>query len=353
MADETYRPSPVRKPITTDEIESQDNGQEVLDNMAQLRAKISEDDALPTEGIKVTGKMPQEFIRALQSKKNQVEERLPRERPQSSTSTSSKLDDLLAQIKAKTNVYEKVQLPSLGKFYDGTDGPVDGIIHIRPMTGEEEQILATPRLMKRGQAIDMIFKKCMQENYNPEKFLSQDRTYLLIYLRGISYTPEYDVEIKCPFTDRTFATVIDLNSLYVDTCPPDFNIDNLEDHLPDTRFRFRYRLPRGEDEQKLKEYRDRRIKNFDLAGKADDTLQYRTAMLIEEIEGITDILEIQTLIKNLGANDLSYLRNVVNLPPFGVNTRVTIESPFAGQEFEVELPIESDFFFPRAKKKKE
>jgi len=260
----------------------------------------------------------------------------------------------MRQISSTTAIYEPIQLPSKGKFYNGEDGPTDGIIHIRPMTGEEEQILATPRFVKQGKAINMIFNRCIQgQAYNSERFLTQDRTYLLIYLRGISYTPEYDVEVKCPETDKQFATIIDLNALYVDYCPVDFTYDSLKGKLPTSGFNFTYRLSKGADEQRVSDYRERRIKMFDTAGQPDDTLLYRTALLIEEIEEISDKEEIKMLLKKLPINDVAYLRTVVNEPPFGVDTTVQIVSPFTMSEFEVELPLESNFFFPRARMEKQ
>jgi hypothetical protein len=57
-----------------------------------------------------------------------------------------------------------------------------------------------------------------------------------------------------------------------------------------------------------------------------------------------------TLLRRLPVQDVSYLRNVVNEPPFGVNTKVSITSPYSLNEFEVELPLEANFFFPRIKK---
>jgi len=140
--------------------------------------------------------------------------------------------------------------------------------------------------------------------------------------------------------------------LYVDYCAADFNPENLEDVLPTTGYRFRYRLAVGKDEQLIQEYRERRAKNFDLSGQADDTLLYRTAHLIEEVEGLTDKLEIQTLLKKLPIQDVAYLRTVVNEPPFGVDTKVNITNPYSLRDFEIELPLESNFFFPRAKRKK-
>ena len=125
---------------------------------------------------------------------------------------------------------------------------------------------------------------------------------------------------------------------------------NLEDVMPTTGFKFRYRMSRGTDEQTIQDYRERRLKGFDTAGQADDTLLYRTALLLEEIEGLADKTEIQLLLKRLPINDVAYLRNTVNNQPFGVDTDVAISCPSCFAEFSVDLPLEANFFFPRLKK---
>ena len=309
-----------------------------------------------------TGNVPPAFKKAVAASRGQDASPSPSPAPSTPARSnapqemrvtgSSKLEELIAGSSAKGNlVHEQILLPSKGRFYDGENGPADGVINIRPMTGEEEEILATPRFVKRGQAIDMIFNKCIKENYDSSNFLTQDRTYMLIYLRGISYTPEYEVEVKDPDSDQSFATSINLSELYVDYCKDDFSSDNLRDTLPVTGYNFSYRLATGKDEKSVQEYRDRRAKNFDLSGQADDTLLYRTAFMISEIEGLTDKVEIQTLLKKLPIQDVAYLRTVVNEPPFGVDTKITVNNPYTMNDFEIELPLEANFFFPRAKKK--
>jgi hypothetical protein len=375
MADDAFRPQ--RKSISQNEIENTENAEnqqgefsesaaDQLAEMQKMRNKIASDVGRDMEnpqgevGMNISGKVPEAFKQAVASKKMNTNKNTSNSNRNSQESKSEmrvtgsgRLEELIAGIGSKGNmIYEPVELPSKGKFYDGENGPVDGVIHLRPMTGEEEEILATPRFVKKGQAINMIFNRCMKENFDSSNFLTQDRTYMLIYLRGISYTPEYDVEVRDPESDQTFATTINLNDLYVDYCSADFGPENLEDILPTTEYKFRYRLAVGKDEQLIQEYRDRRAKNFDLSGQADDTLLYRTAHLIEEVEGLTDKLEIQTLLKKLPIQDVAYLRTVVNEPPFGVDTKVNITNPYSLRDFEIELPLESNFFFPRAKRKK-
>lgn len=265
-------------------------------------------------------------------------------------SMSNKLQEMLEEMKPISSNYEEITLPSLGKFYNGVNGPSDGKLHIRPMTGAEEQILATQRFVKKGIAMNMIFDKCIKESkqYPSENLLVADRNFLLIYLRGISYGPEYDVKIMCPFTDKEFNYTIDLN-LDIKQCPEEFNVNSLEGVLPRTNYPFSYRLPNGSDEQKITDHRDRNTK-FDNANKADDTLLYRTALLINEIGEISDEKEILVLLKNLPILDVAYLRNLTTNEPFGVNTKILITSPYTGEEFETELPFDTNFFLPMAKK---
>lgn len=247
--------------------------------------------------------------------------------------------------------YDEVELPSKGKFYLRGEGPGNGILHIRPMTGREDQILTTPRFVKRNQALNMIFKECIGEQINPELLLSEDRTFLLIYLRGISHSPFYDVEVKCPNCTKVFQTKINLNALEVENCPDDYGPDSLTDTLPNSGFNIRYRLSTGKDETMVQEYKDKRIQQFG-DQVADDTTLYRAAVLIEEIAGVTNRMMIQNILERLPINDVAYIRELLNEPPFGVNTKVGIICPHCSHEFIVDMPMELGFFFPNPKSQK-
>jgi len=332
MSDEVYRP---RK--------SEEESGDSFSKMDEMR-KAAETDEKGFDQKKapfqVKGNVPEQFLNAMSGKT--AAENNP------VFSGSGQLKELLEGLRNNTSVYEEIELPSKGKFYDGENGPIDGKLNIKAMTGEEEQILATPRFVRKGQALNMIFSRCIKEKYKSENLLTVDRTYLLIYLRGISYSPLYDVEIKCPECEKKFSTEIDLNSLLVESCPDNYG-PILEDVLPNSKYKFRYRLSQGKDENEIQDHRDRRIKNFG-DSSADDTLIYRTAVLLEDIEGLSDKKDLQTLIKNLPISDVSYLRNCVNEPPFGVDTKVELICPSCLQEFDVDLPLEANFFFPRRRR---
>lgn len=337
MSEETFRP---RRPK---------NNEDPLAATQQVRAKAAEEEGIElsdNSNFQIQGNAPAEFLRAMQAQKNIK----PKPQNEELKSTSSHFKEVLESLKPTINSFEEIELPSLGRFYDGTNGPTNGILSIRPMTGEEEQILATPRFVKKGQAINMIFRKCIKENYRPEDFLTIDRTYLLIYLRGISYSPNYEVEVKCQSCDKKFATTINLDALFKENCPDNYG-PILNDVFPTSKLPFSYRLSTGDDEQAISEYREQRSRQYGDSA-IDDTLIYRTASLLNEIDGISTKMEIQTLLKNLPINDVSYARNCINEPPFGVDTNVEISCPNCLEDFEVDLPMEANFFFPRRKKMK-
>lgn len=360
MADETFRP---KKAEQSNELEAAQKT-----NQAAGEANGNNEASPSGAAYQIKGNVPPEFAKALQAQQSNQEAEtsntVQEPQPQQATAvareskmgnnyekreaSSGHLKELLEMIKGSSAVYEEVQLPSGGVFYDGENGPTNGIVNMRPMTGEEEQILATPRFVRKGQAINMIFSRCIKENYRPENFLTIDRTYLLIYLRGISYSPKYDVEIKCPECESKFLSTIDLNGLYVEGCPGEYG-PNLQDVLPTTKLPFSYRLSTGRDEQEITDHRERRVKAFGDSA-ADDTLTYRTAALLEDIDGITSKNELQILLKNLPISDVSHIRNCINEPPFGVDTNVSINCPSCYAEFGIDLPLEANFFFPRRKK---
>jgi len=389
MADDTFRPRRPNPPDDEDQVTGEDEGGMSALNMAEkMRQQAAGEDSQSDDNPKLTGNFnikgmenaPPEFMQALKAAQGGPQQKVQQEtsghepkrgfgqmsgggegpgsapaapvaKKRDAASTSSgHLKELLEGLKGSTTIYEEIELPSRGRFYDGTDGPANGVVSIRPMTGEEEQILATPRFVRKGQAINMIFQRCLKEQFRPEQLLTIDRTYMLIYLRGISYSPNYDVEVKCPECEKKFGTTIDLNTLYVEPCPETYG-PQLQDVLPTTKLPFSYRLSTGRDEQEITDYRDRRIKAFGDAS-ADDTLIYRTSMLLDDIDGLTNKGELQILLKNLPISDVSYARNCINEPPFGVDTNVEIVCPSCLQDFEVDLPLEANFFFPRRKKNK-
>lgn len=391
MADEVYKQS--RRKITPDEVRSAGQGPmeegSPMDSIKQMQDVLAKETGrepprnfTPQEApFEISGNIPPEFRKAMMQHQQMAQEHktkqqsddvvrkqtdeddnfevfeAPPERPAKPkqkpvpdskvrVTGSDPFEDALKKLSGFQH-WEDFEFPSKGKFY----ADIPGVIHIRAMTGEEEQILATPRWVKRGKAIDMIFNRCIKEPINTEDLLSVDRTNLLIFLRGISYTPEYDVEIKCPNCGIKFAHVIELSEMNVELCPEEFDMNSLSGVLPKTGFRYSYRLATGQDEQEISMYREQRINKWGDQSD-DDTLLYRTALLLEEVEGVTMKKELALLLKKLPIQDVAHLRNEINKPPFGVDTELPIMCPNCMEDFKIDLPMETNFFFPKKREER-
>ena len=312
-------------------------------------------------GIEMTGKVPEKFKQILDQQQSPPPSKAtarptpPQMGPMAGIPEGS-LGQMIRGLAPEIMEFGAIELPSKGKFYDD---PVlsTGILHVRPMTGAEEEILATSRYVKKNEAVDMIFKRCLQEKVDTTKLLTIDRNYLLIWLRGISYSTEYEVEVKCTNCEHKFKEVVNLNELPVNYCPDDFDMSSLSGTLPKTGWKFTYRLSNGHDELTVAQYRDRRNREFG-RDRSDDTLTYRTATLLNSIEdnegrSVVDTNDLQVLLKRVPVGDGAYLRSVVNDPPFGVNTDIVLVCDNCGADFNTDLPMESGFFFPQYKKRME
>lgn len=350
MSEDFFRP---KKAINSESNEEAMENKKTLDTIQGIKQMTKQEE---DSGIQVSGNVPPEFQKALKQKQSQSQPpQSSRNKPKkpnfqearlSSTPTNPDLDFLIQKLSTEGSIHTEVELPSKGKFYDGINGPIDGILNIRRMTGEEEMVLAS----QKNKALNIIFKKCLLEkNFNPENLLYVDRIYLLIKLRIISYTPEYEVEITCPECDRKFSHIINLAELEVEYCPDNFTDEILQNTLPTSGFNFRYRFPTGKDEVDIQDYRDRKIKMWG-NNQLDDTILYRSSLLLEEIENIVEKSELLFLLKKLPVNDVSYIRTLISEPPFGVQTKIDIGCPGCMHEIVVDLPFDGSFFSPKHKK---
>ena len=117
---------------------------------------------------------------------------------------------------------EFVELPSHGVLYGGiTDDPdilEKGGIRVRPMTVHEEKILSTTRLVKSGQALDMVFANVIESKgiggqpLDVSQLLSSDRVFIMLWLRSVSYGNEYKFNIQCPSCQQRFEHMVDLSN---------------------------------------------------------------------------------------------------------------------------------------------
>jgi uncharacterized Zn-finger protein len=275
-------------------------------------------------------------------------------------SNNDDLNALLDGIREYNQIYTEVQLPSLGKFYQEGEAPSNGIVNVRQMTGEEEELIGTTKLHKNDKWLINIFRACVKEPIVPEKLLWVDRVALLVYIRGITLGRNYEVEIKCPACNNKFEHVIDLDREVV-ACPEDLNPETTVGVLPVSGYRFSYRFETMKDVAVISDYWERKSK-ISNEQSPNDSAHFKASLLINYIEDpktgakITDSKSIKTLISRLPYSDSTYIKNVFDETPFGMNTECDVECPLCSELFKMEMPMGINFFFPdriRQKKRSE
>lgn len=245
---------------------------------------------------------------------------------------------------------ELVEIPSRGYLYKGTTTDPEilekGGIRVRPMTVHEEKILSTPRLVKSGQALDMVFRNVIKSQIDPSNLLSSDRVFVMLWLRNISYGNVYKFSIQCQNQNcqKKFETEIDLNKHPIKELTDPNISEPFEITLPVSKFKLIFRLPRGIDEIEIIKMQNQPKKIDD----TDDSIVKRLSSVVLKIikpDGIElPINQKDLFIESMVARDASTFRNKLEELDCGIEDIKDIVCPFCEQQFNATIPITENFF---------
>jgi hypothetical protein len=244
---------------------------------------------------------------------------------------------------------ELVDLPSHGYLYKSiTDDPdiiERGQIRIRPMTVHEEKILTTARLVKTGQALDLIFRNCIKSRIDPGEMLSSDRVFVMLWLRSISYGNIYRffVNTQDPASQiGKFEVEVDLSNHPIKEMEDPNIKEPFEVTLP-SGYKITYRLPRGKDEVEIIKMNNQPKGISD----TDETIVKRLSSIIVEAKKKDGTVIPQTqydsFVDSLVTRDASAFRKAIDNVDCSVE-QIQVTDPSTGYSWDMELPITESFF---------
>jgi hypothetical protein len=279
------------------------------------------------------------------------------------------LDLILDKDDSELVPWETVTLPSRGIYYEGMIP--DGVVKVRPMGIYTEKILSTLRLAKTGKALDMIFQYCVKfpnPEFTSENLLVGDSTFILFYLRGITFGNMYDFTVKCSNTDcgaqqkytfdlNELATTIKGPSEEIDTEPFEVRLPYLSESIGKD-FSVKVRMFRRYDLVAMTtETRDRRLigpsnarvnskkfKDVQAVQSINDVVEKNLATAIVEVMGSDNRDKINKLIQRLHSSDTAAIRDAIDEFSPGVDTTITCNCNKCDNEMKVSLPISESFF---------
>lgn len=243
---------------------------------------------------------------------------------------------------------ELVEIPSHGYLYKEVTTDPDiierGSLRIRPMTVHEEKILTTTRLVKSGQALDLIFRNCIKSDIDPGELLSSDRVYIMLWLRSVSYGNIYKfwIQSQDPTNTGRFQWEVNLDAHPIkEFADPDIS-EPFKLVMP-SGYKVEFRLPRGKDELEIIKLQNQ-PKALD---DTDDTIVKRLSSIIIKVimKDGTELPKTQyeAFVNSLVARDAASLRDAIDDIDCGVED-IQVEDPRTGYEFTTSIPITEDFF---------
>jgi hypothetical protein len=281
------------------------------------------------------------------------------------------LDFILDKNDNELVPWEPVTLPSKGVYYEGA--VPGGVVQVRPMSIYTEKILATLRLAKTGQALDMIFKYCVRfpnEDFDPVNLLVGDSTFLLFYLRGVTFGNLYDFTIKCSDEDcgHTQQQIFDLNQLSSAIKGPKSEVDDEpfnvrlpylsestgRDFIVKIRMLRRYDLTTMTSEKKHKKLvgpsnakankLTKRFRQVQSVESLNDVVEKNLSLVIVYVMGTKDRFKIDKLVERMHSSDTAAIRQYLDDFSPGVDTTISIDCDECNNEMKVSLPITESFF---------
>lgn len=281
------------------------------------------------------------------------------------------LDLVLSKDEDELVPWEPVTLPSRGLFYG--DQIPGGVVEVRPMNIYVEQIMSTQRFAKSGQSIDMVLKHCVRfptPDFDPVDLLSGDGTFLLFYLRGITYGNLYEFIAQCTNEECRYkmTKTFDLNQLQdtINSPKPGNEEEPFECKLPymsemvGKPFNVGIRLIRRRD--LLSMSNTRKINNLVKPAKVSDSKLNKKFRQVQSVQSINDFIEknlnliiveamgsrdrskIKKLVSRLHSVDSTTIRERLEEVSPGIDTSIEIECSECGNQMTVNLPITESFF---------
>jgi hypothetical protein len=269
----------------------------------------------------------------------------------------SNVSEILRHIQRTTD-YHPYTLPSRGILYPSKSKLSDGKILLRPMRGDDEEIILSPNLLRDGEAIEMILRRCIVFEdrtalTDPLEMLSQDRIAALVVIRALTYGQYYECEVNCTRCGHAFESSVDLdNDIDVHFCADPNLREPFEEVFPTSGIKFTYRLPRGYDEREIVKHVNARRKKGKVKTEREDVTTVRASRLVTSIGGNSNKDDIEKILSVISLNDRAHLRQLFDYPPFGIDTRVNFDCPNCQAENKLRLPMGVDFFLQRRENRK-
>lgn len=253
---------------------------------------------------------------------------------------------LLAKIRMPGRIF---QLPSRGLFYKNgelDDSVKEGEIHVHPMSALAEIHMKNPDQLFSGQAVETVFRECVSGVAKPSELLSKDVDAILMFLRTVTYGPQYEFTATHTCKDaKDHSYVADVDGMiggmkYIDptTVEKQYTVD----------------MPNGQI-VKLQPSRYNKIveilkfnegkKEISVEDMKTNLMMMLTSVVVQ-VDDITDPVMIREWLAKIHTKWTTQIaQRVESINEWGPSMNWTGKCRDCGEEFSVEIPINPITFF--------
>lgn len=241
-----------------------------------------------------------------------------------------------------------VKLPSRGLAYP-SENPLylAESVDVKPVTAREENILASPVLIRNGKVLTTLMRACITNRLvDPDDMLLGDKNAVLIAIRVSAYGAKYEARVSCPECREEADHEFDISrlSLKVLEAQPDGGPGSNEFKflLPLSKRACWFRLMDVRTNAQLEKDKEAVRKK---TGQ-DQAITMRLLAQVTRIQGVEQGKPLVQAIENMPGQDSLALRRYMDDIAPDVNMEQPYECGSCGQTSEVEIPLGLGFFWP-------
>ena len=246
---------------------------------------------------------------------------------------------------------EIISLPSRGLVYP-LDNPLSaGQVEIRYMTAKDEDILTNQNFLKKGVALDKLYRALVVGNgkgepVNIDDMIMGDRSAVMLGARMLGYGADYTIEVIHPDTGKKIAHTVDLNELKPKELDESLynNSREFEFELPISKKTVQFKLKTAVEDKAI----ERAINAQEKSGQLTRTTTTQLKHLIVSIDGNDDKKFVSEFIDNhmLAKDSLLLRSHILDITP-DYDLTITVDIPGEDYHEILALPIDINFFWPR------
>lgn len=248
--------------------------------------------------------------------------------------------------------FDVVKLPSKGKLYP-IDHPLHGkeVVEFKSMTATEENILATPALLKQGTILNVLMKSCLLDKHiDPLSLLIGDKSAILLALRISGFGPDYKILTKCPACAKDFMHNFDLSKVeikFLEVEPVELGKNLFKYVLPKTKSTVLFSLLTDGDDLEILKMQEARKSKLKVPLPYDTTVTDRLKLSIKEIDGNSDGEFISNFVDRMPSLDSKPLQSYIRKIEPDMIMKQDVSCVHCGSTRSHKVYMSTEFFWPQ------